>query len=101
VLIAGLDRSFIFSLSDLSWRKGEKLPQDIDETISVQLDDGFLAVGGKVKANDDPADYTFLSQDTLYKFGQETYEWSLQAECLNVARHLSAAVAVPEDFFAC
>jgi len=58
----------------------------------VQLGDGFLAIGGF----EDP-----LSVDTVYKFNQDYYGWSLLDSKLGVPRDSTTSVALPDDFLLC
>jgi len=93
VMFAAGELSFIFSLSDLEWRDGPKLPEDVVNTGSVQLADGFAAVGGLVY--DGPIGESI---DRIYKFSEDTYEWELLDQRLSVPRNGLVAVAVPESF---
>jgi len=93
VIVASDTRSFIFSLTDLEWREGPVLPENLDFLTSVQLNNGFLAIGG--------FDRNDLEVDTIYRFDPNSYDWVLEKERLAVPRRFAAAVAVPDEFLAC
>jgi len=79
-------------VNDLKWREGPLLPENVNLLSSAQLEDGFLAIGGR----DDG-----FSVDTVYKFSQDSYEWSLREERLNIPRQLAFSVPVPDSFLNC
>jgi len=59
----------------------------------VDVDGGVLAVGG---AND----YDH-AMDTLYKFNQDSHDWTLLDKRLEIPRYASGVVAVPDEFLQC
>jgi len=81
-------------MTDLKWREGPLLPDYLEDVAAVQLGDGFLAIGGYSL-------FSSLSVDTIYKFHQETYEWTLLEESLSLPRQMAAASGIPDDFFYC
>jgi len=86
-------QAYIFSLTDLTWRAGPPLPEEIDEIASIQLEDGFLAIGGY--------DTEYLSSKAIFKFSQDTYEWTKQEEQLERGRENAIYITVPDDFVDC
>jgi len=95
VMLATGEAAQIFSLDSLMWREGEPLPNDaLYEGIgSVQLTDGFLAIGGYQRDG--------ASSDKIYKFDQNSYEWTLLEERLETARHRFTSTGIPNDFLTC
>jgi len=54
ILVASEMDAYIFSLTDLTWRKGPPMGQNLHAFTSVQLDDGFMVLGG-IDENDEKA----------------------------------------------
>jgi len=94
ILYAAGTRSFIFSLTDLVWKEGPPLPEDLYFVASAQLTDGILAIGGLDSA-------IANAFDKVYKFDENIYDWLLEKERLAIPRGAAAAVAVPNDFLGC
>jgi len=94
ILIAAGNKAFIYSVKNSSWRSGPTLPEPLIDLTSAQLEDGFLAMGGRIPNEKD--------SKTVYKFSEETYQWSLiENEILEKARYDATAVAVPDSFLQC
>jgi len=85
--------AFIFSLKDLSWREARLFPVKARFLTSVNVDGGILAVGGAENFDD--------AMDTLYKFDEDTHDWTLLDKRLEIPRFYSAVVAVPDEFLQC
>jgi len=98
VIFAGSEeKSNIFSLADLTWRRVPPMPTGISNTSPGQLSDGLLAMGGYYTAFMSNS----ISVDTIYKFSQVSEEWQLlEGQGFRVARTNPATVAVPKAFFA-
>jgi len=93
IILASHTMSTIFSLTDLVWKDGPPLPEDLDHLTTAQLTDGILAMGGY--------NLDGLIVDTVYKFDEDAYDWVLEKERLATPRSDAAAVAVPDSFLAC
>jgi len=92
VLLIDDDFPHIFSFKDLSGREIEHYSDLwINHQATAQLSDGVLAIGGDI-------DYT-ISIGDVYKFSQDTYEWSLEESRLTFPRTSPTAVTVPVSFF--
>jgi len=94
VLIASRAYSYIFSLTDHTWRDGPKLPEEPVGPVSAPAPYGFVSIGGFL------GDF-LLADDSVYNFDEDLYEWALQKAELKIARFQAAAVAVPENFLNC
>jgi len=89
--------TFLLSLTDMQRRVGPSLPVDNIRTQGgVNIDGGILSIGGY--------EDNLLNQqvDVIYKFDQETYEWSLLEERLKIPRGGKfGVVALPDEFLHC
>jgi len=94
ILVASGDDAFIFSLTDLTWRDASDLPLRVHSIEGVKVDGGVLALGGEVN-------YGETTLDTIYKFEEETYEWTLLDQTLETPRYYAGVVAVPDEFVNC
>jgi len=93
IIIAGDTTSLIFSMTDLEWREGPLLPEDLADFTNLQLNNEFLAIGGM--------DNDVMELDTIYRFDPDIYDWVLEPQRLKIPRRRAAAVAVPDDFLDC
>jgi len=92
VLVVDESFSYIFSLTHLEWRDGPKLPVSTVDSFPVQLNYGFLSIGGQVGSS---------YHSGIYRFDENAYDWVLEAEQLETPRRYAAAVAVPDSFLNC
>jgi len=97
VLLAWGEDALIFSLDDLGWRNGPPLPRNIVNVASIQLEDGFMALGGRNCASG----YCREAVDDVYEFDGESYEWIELGDGLSLPRELFASVAAPSGFVNC
>jgi len=96
ILVAdGLYGSF-FSLTTFTWRDGPKVPGETLYATSATAPNGFLVIGGMYFNST-----TFEYYDSVYKFDEYSYEWSLEKQHLQEPRRAPAAVAVPDSFLQC
>jgi len=98
ILIAGTFYSLIFNVNDMIWRNGPELPEYLDYMSYAQVSGGFLAIGGEGVRDDINF---FYATDTVYKFDETIYQWTLLPERLELRRELPGAVSVPEEFLNC
>jgi len=95
VLVASGYGAFFYNFERNEWREGPPLPEKIEYVSYAQLDDGFLAIGGAYR-------YPDLSVvDTIYKFSEDTYEWTLLEQRLSEPRKSTASAVVSEEFLYC
>jgi len=92
VLVADGEYSYIFSLTNLTWRDGPKLPNNIRQPSSAPTKNGFISIGGR---NDDGP------VASIYKFDETIYEWGSEIAKLNIGREFAASVPVPDDYANC
>jgi len=92
VLLVDESSSYIYSIDDREWRDGPKLPQSTVDSFPVQLDDGFLSMGGKLGSS---------YHATIYKFDENAYDWLVEPVRLETPRQFAAAVTVPDTFLNC
>jgi len=91
-MIASGEDAFLFSLSDLTWRSGPPLPQNLHTFTSVQLDNGFMAIGGK--------DGEGLATSTVFTI-DSNYNWATFEDTLDTKKVHSMGVNVPSSFLDC
>jgi len=82
----------LFNLADLMWKYGPRLPKNLEFLTSVQLEDGFMVLGGQDNERKAAADVFFIDS---------RYEWLEIEGGLQEARYLPIGVAVPDEFFNC
>jgi len=92
ILIASREKSFLFSLADLTWRAGPPLPEKLDQLVSVQLDSGFMVIGGR--------DEEEMAVDNIYTIDYE-HIWLNFPTTLDQPKYSSVGVEVPLDFYNC
>jgi len=80
--------SNLFSLTDLTWREGPALPLDISLVASVQLEDGFMMLGGMDEDREDVGSVIAINSN---------YEWLTNVNGWVSGRYI-AGVKVPDDF---
>jgi len=92
------NRAYSFSLSDMAWsEETSTLPLYLYSPADIQLNDGFLSIGGK----DTGSRFLSNSVGLVYKFREDKYEWELQNYRLDVTRSAMSATAVPDTFLDC
>jgi len=92
VLLAVQDRSFLFSLTDLTWKDGPVMPGDLTNLESVQVEDGLVVIGG--------LDNERVSMDTISKI-DDNYAWTVYFNGLERPKYEPIGVGVPDDFLNC
>jgi len=94
IMLPSHEVSYIFSLRDREWRQGPEMPESVSRFESVQLDDGFMVVGG---LNGDDQRSSFITQTM-----DSNYNWNVNLEGLSdESRTYSSSVNVPNDFLNC
>jgi len=90
ILVARSQKSYIFSLTDLTWRDDPEFPlPKVTMNLSyAQLSDGFAAIGGS-------------GTSEVYKFSQDSYSWERLDDELTRPRESAASVAIPGQFLRC
>jgi len=92
VLVAIKSESYIYSLTNYSWKEGPILPEYIYDLSRAQISKGVVAIGGIAEG---------AMSSKVYVFDDQAYEWKLQEQELKVAREGAAAIAVPDEFLKC
>jgi len=90
VLIAEGLNSYIYSVTNNSWRDGPPLPESITDFSTARIDEGILAIGGSASG---------ATITKMYIFEEEKYAWKLLDQEIVVPSTGASAVAVPDDFF--
>jgi len=93
ILVVSGDLSFIFSLTELTWRSGPPLPEELYQLTSVQLDDGFMVIGG-VDGKD------LVSRNSVHTI-DSNYNWISNKNGFELGRDYIIGVKVPNDFLNC
>jgi len=93
ILVVSADGSYIFSLTELSWRVGPPMPEELYRLTSVQLDDGFMIVGG--------IDTDYESSSQSVHTIDSNYNWSSNREGLSGTLDYTAGVKIPDEFLNC
>jgi len=89
-LLVDTDGSFIFSLTELSWRPGPQLPSTLYNMESVKLDDGFTVLGGITK--------DWNNAETIMTI-DSNYNWQTYLDKMIIGGRYIAGVKVPPDDF--
>jgi len=94
ILVPFKDQSYIFSLSGMEWRNGPPMPRKLRALGSVQLDDGFMIIGG---FDDSITKGSYVSQTI-----DNNYNWNVNPNAFDFdARYFVEGVRIPDDFLAC
>jgi len=93
ILMSNGHYSYAFSLTNLSWTTAPLLGEHVSlsHQSSVQLENGFLSIGGVGQAG--------LYND-VDRFDGASYEWFKEKDLLRHRRG-AAAVALPDDYLNC
>jgi len=92
IMLASREEAYLFSLTDLGWRNGPQMPKNLCCFTSVQIENGFMAVGGK--------DEERLATSNVLTF-DNNYNWVSYDDALQIEKVYSIGVNVPNSFFDC
>ena len=83
------NRTDIFSLEDLGWRRGPDLPKERNSSRGVQLEKTILVIGGEG------------SDGSIFKFEPENDSWIELPQKLSFSKRLRVAFPVQDDAVNC
>jgi len=86
ILAAEREFSYVFSLTDFTWREGPPLPYRVSDSTPVQLADSNFSVGGY-------ADGDFYGGILQFVNVKGTYEWIEKSVKLNVPRRFPSIMS--------
>jgi len=84
----------LFSLQEQKWREGPTLPANLVEVEYIQLDSGFMVIGGREDEE------LGLAVESAFVMDDE-YNWTTYPKALETAKYHTMAISVPRDFFNC
>jgi len=81
-------------LQENKWREGPILPANLINVEYVQLDSGFMAIGG---IEDEELGLAVQSAFVM----DDEYNWTSYPEAFYTPKYHTMAINVPNDFFTC
>ncbi len=96
VVVVDEDRTEMFNLDSLKWRRGPSMYDVGQPGASIQYGDTFLVVGGKMD------DIYAEGERTVYVFDPEDEEWVSTGKYFSdMETGYLSGILIPEDFIEC